>query len=502
MSDEFEVSQGFEQGGTLSPTLFTVFVDGLLEDIWAHCPGVSFELANGQPGKMPALLFADDFAGVADNEADMQVLVDRVRAYFLTWRMKVNVKKSAVLVFNGKGRGAGQAGKPQIMWGDELIPVRDRYTYMGVVLHDSGGWGPHLAAAADKVIEKANKLTPLLKGRGASGEIKRMVIHTLLRPTFEWGGGVWHPHRKADMSAIDSVQMQLIKSAFHCPAYTCHTTLLQEVGMRPMSMWLDKRLLEMWHRVCNMDEDRVVKQVLFGSFGQPTRRCGRRPSTWLDLVDKTLSSWDIDKQGVLGLNRHQFKQLLNKQVYKVLEKRQDSEEAESAAVAAYNTWNGPWTLKKPKAYLCGGPCDKGKELILQLRTQSLPLASLTGKFGRRRRDNPDDPSHFICPVCTAAHESQGHFLLECQAYQEFREDMFEKLESLVPAELVSFRASNRSLDAKACMLLDDSFWGVDSQAVANVVSPFVYNCWMTRIDVVYGDSAARRVADGSNAGIV
>ena len=97
-------------------------------------------------------------------------------------------------------------------------------------------------------------------------------------------------------------------------------------------------------------------------------------------MDKTLSSWDIDKQGVLGLNRHQFKQLLNKQVNKVLEKRQDSEEAESAAVAAYNTWNGPWTLKKPKAYLCGGPCDKGKELILQLRTQSLPLASLTGKF--------------------------------------------------------------------------------------------------------------------------
>ena len=167
------------------------------------------------------------------------------------------------------------------------------------------------------------------------------------------------------MSAIDSVQMQLIKSAFHCPAYTCHTTLLQEVGMRPMSMWFDKRLLEMWHRVCKMDEDRVVK-VLFGSFGSPTRRRGRRPPTWLELVDKTLSSWDIDKQSALGLNRQQFKQFLNKQVHKVLEKRLESEEAESAAVAAYNTWYGPWTLKSPKAYLCGGPCDKGKELILQL----------------------------------------------------------------------------------------------------------------------------------------
>ena len=186
----------------------------------------------------------------------------------------------------------------------------------------------------------------------------------------------------------------------------------------------------------------------------------------------------------------------------MLGKRLESEEAESVSVAAYTTWNGPWTLKKPKAYLCDGPCDKGKELILQLRTQSLPLASLTGKFGRRRRDNPDDPSHFVCPVCTAARESQGHFLLECEVYRELREDMFEKLESLVPAEMASFRASNRSLDAKACMLLDDSFWGGDSQAVAKVVSPFVYNCWRERIDVLYGDSAARREADGSNAGNV
>jgi hypothetical protein len=53
-----------------------------------------------------------------------------------------------------------------------------------------------------------------------------------------------------------------------------------------------------------------------------------------------------------------------------------------------------------KAYLCwAGACDRGTELVLQLPTNSLPLAPLTGKFGRSRRDDPNGNLRSVCPVC-------------------------------------------------------------------------------------------------------
>jgi hypothetical protein len=62
-SREFTDSQGVEQGRTLSPILFHVYVDDLLADTWQHCDGVPLELPRGAAGgKLVSLMFADDFA--------------------------------------------------------------------------------------------------------------------------------------------------------------------------------------------------------------------------------------------------------------------------------------------------------------------------------------------------------------------------------------------------------------------------------------------------------
>jgi hypothetical protein len=109
----FTLSQGVEQGGTLSPTLFSVFVDGLLEDVWPHCPGVPITptAADGAPGeKLAALMFADDFAGLAGSQAEMQALVDRVHGHYRTCRMKANVPACAVMVIKGKAKSKVKPG--------------------------------------------------------------------------------------------------------------------------------------------------------------------------------------------------------------------------------------------------------------------------------------------------------------------------------------------------------------------------------------------------------
>ena len=59
-SESFMVEQGVAQGCSLSPILFSVFINGLLEEVEQAKLGV--ELSRGH--KLGGMLFADDFVGV------------------------------------------------------------------------------------------------------------------------------------------------------------------------------------------------------------------------------------------------------------------------------------------------------------------------------------------------------------------------------------------------------------------------------------------------------
>ena len=94
----FSVNQGVAQGCTLSPTLFLIYIDGLLREL-EGCPDLGVKFSDHI---MHGLLFADDFVGVAETDQTLQSLIDRIHNYSKLWRFEANVKKSAVIVFFSK----------------------------------------------------------------------------------------------------------------------------------------------------------------------------------------------------------------------------------------------------------------------------------------------------------------------------------------------------------------------------------------------------------------
>ena len=79
----FNVEQGVAQGCSLSPILFSVFINGLLKEVEQAELGI--ELNNG--ARIGGMLLADDFVGVSDSEEELQKLIDVVHAYCCKWRM-------------------------------------------------------------------------------------------------------------------------------------------------------------------------------------------------------------------------------------------------------------------------------------------------------------------------------------------------------------------------------------------------------------------------------
>ena len=111
-------------GCSLSPILFSVFINGLLKEVEQAELGI--ELSKG--AIIGGMLFADDFVGVSDSGEELQKLIDVVHAYCCKWRLKANVSKSAVMVF------ARDAVEGDWKWGENSLPKVCKYTYLGSVM--------------------------------------------------------------------------------------------------------------------------------------------------------------------------------------------------------------------------------------------------------------------------------------------------------------------------------------------------------------------------------
>ena len=107
-SEAFDVQQGVAQGCSLSPILFSVFINDLLKEV--EQVGLGVELSDGST--IGGKLFADDFVGVSNSEEELQRLINVAHAYCCKWRLKANVSKSAVVVFcQGVSRGIMELGR-------------------------------------------------------------------------------------------------------------------------------------------------------------------------------------------------------------------------------------------------------------------------------------------------------------------------------------------------------------------------------------------------------
>ena len=139
-SAAFNVEQGVAQGCSLSPILFSVFINGLLKEVEQAELGI--ELSNG--AIIGGMLFADDFVGVSDSGEELQKLIDVVHAYCCKWRLKANVSKSAVMVF------ARDAVKGDWKWGENSLPKVCKYTYLGIDFQCNGAWDAHIKSVVER----------------------------------------------------------------------------------------------------------------------------------------------------------------------------------------------------------------------------------------------------------------------------------------------------------------------------------------------------------------
>jgi hypothetical protein len=190
-SDRFPYERGCRQGCPLSPLLFNIYINDLLNS----CRGVRVP---GMRRRLKGLLFADDGVVFGKSKHAVGQEMNKVIRWGKSNGMSVNADKCAIMLVNGLDNQC--IGTKKRVTRGVRIPVVGEYKYLGVNIKpkrsaDSGRVLTNLEGCSKTRAESAKGalglITPILHAKEVGYNTKLMALKGKVEPTGLYMSEVW-----------------------------------------------------------------------------------------------------------------------------------------------------------------------------------------------------------------------------------------------------------------------------------------------------------------------
>ena len=130
LTEFFTCLLGTRQGCMLSPFLFALYIEELLQMLKsAGCKGIYIdEIADN----VMALLFADDVAMCSETVGRLREMIRVLEDFSKKWQLKINLEKTKIMVFR---RGGKIKNNEVFYYEDKRIEIVNSYKYLGIFSH-------------------------------------------------------------------------------------------------------------------------------------------------------------------------------------------------------------------------------------------------------------------------------------------------------------------------------------------------------------------------------
>ena len=250
----FDVTCGVRQGDPLSPTLFSLFINDLVDDL--EQTGTTLCVGNVN---FNTLLYADDMVIIGESELDLQVLLNALNDWCFKWRVKINQQKSKIIHFR---KVNSKQTEIDFKLNEVILEKVSSYKYLGIILDDNLKFDLCIKALADsagRALGATINKFKLLKNVGYETFTK--LFRCGVTSVMEYGSSIWGFKKAPE---IDMIQNRAMHYFLGVHKYTPIAGMLGDMGWYQQSIGRKLCILRLWNRIIQTEDNRLTK-VLFNA---------------------------------------------------------------------------------------------------------------------------------------------------------------------------------------------------------------------------------------------
>ena len=307
ISSFFPVNSGVRQGCVLAPSLFNTCMDWILGKVvdQSHCG------ASVGNTKITDLAFADDAVLFAESLDVLVMALNTLHEEAKPLGLKVSWIKTKVQEF---GDLLDDAVRSVHACGED-IEVLESFTYLGSVVHKTGGSAHDVnrrIGMAHGVMDSLN--TSIWRCRYLCRRTKIRVFKSLVLPVLLYGCETWTLNTDLErrLNVFGTKCLRRIVG-YRWDDYVSNERLLSETESRPVTSIIRERQLRLYGHVARLPDVDPAHRVLSVRDNPEWRRPRGRPrDTWLRKVDRfcretsgrgKAGTWEFARRNPLGFRR-------------------------------------------------------------------------------------------------------------------------------------------------------------------------------------------------------
>ena len=251
LTDWFPVLSGVRQGDSSSPTIFAFFINDLIEGLKAMNKGIKFD-----ESVLCILTYADDVLLLAENENDMQDLLNFVYEWCKKWRLQINFSKTNAIHFRNRGKRCSDF---ELKLGNQSVAYTSVYRYLGVHLNE------HLdfSTTADTLSKAGGRalgavISKIQNYKEVGFKTFSKLYYSCVVPVVDYCSSIWG---FKNFDKIDMIQNRAIRYFLGVHRFTPILAITGDMGwiISTHRRWVN--MLRLWNRLISMDRTRLPRIV-------------------------------------------------------------------------------------------------------------------------------------------------------------------------------------------------------------------------------------------------
>ena len=401
ITEFFNYANGVRQGCPLSPLLFNLYVNDIIENIDSNTIKpikLNKEIVN-------VLMYADDLILIAESEKDLQSQFLKLSNMCRDKDLEINTKKTKCMVFN---RG-NKLCKANIVINDKTIENVKHFKYLGFTIGAKNcNFSNTLLDLSTKAKKAIFALNNKIKLSLIPVELSLKIFASQIAPILLYGSEVWGPYLNTDFNTwekgeTEKTHTQFLKRILGCNIQTSNIMTRAEVGRRPM---LTDIIIRNSMYIRHVRES--PKSLAFAAL-EVEKESRNEAGNIFGLLDKFVDPTDQEQD--LN-NKYTLKKMINLNY----DEKWKTDMLKSSKADSYITHKN---FPQFEVYFQEIKNNKHRRALTRLRLSSHQLMIEKGRHLKPFMER----SMRKCKLCTHKIEDEAHFLIECPLYEKEREQL-------------------------------------------------------------------------------